>query len=74
MTTAVADRDRLIDLNERSRITGEGRSTIYERIKAREVTVVKLGRRTLFSEAEAYAFVKAKLEAARSASTGPNPR
>ena len=65
--TAVAERDRLIDLSERARITGEGRSTIYERIKAREVTVVKLGRRTLFSEAEAYEFVKAKLEAARAA-------
>ena len=65
------DHDRLIDINERSHITGEGRSTIYERIKADEVTVVKLGRRTLFSEAEAYAFVKAKLEAARERQSAP---
>jgi predicted DNA-binding transcriptional regulator AlpA len=58
-------RDRLIDLSERCRITGEGRSTLYERMKRQEVTVVKLGRRTLFSEAEAYAFVQQQLEAAR---------
>lgn len=63
--TAIADRDRLIPLSERSRITGEGRSTLYERIKAKEVTVVKLGRRTMVSEADAYAFVQAKLQAAR---------
>ena len=64
---SVAERDRLISLAERSRITGEGRSTIYERIKARQITVVKDGRRTLFSEAEAYAWVESKLAAARRA-------
>lgn len=58
-------KDRLIDVAERCRITGEGRSTLYERIKRGEVTVVKLGRRTLFSEQEAFAFVQSQLEAAR---------
>lgn len=62
---APAERDRLIPLAERSAITGEGRSTIYERMKRRELTVVKLGRRTLLSEAEAYAFVQERLQAAR---------
>lgn len=63
--TATDERDRLISLADRSRITGEGRSTIYERIKARQITVVKDGWRTLLSEAEAYAWVQAKLAAAR---------
>ena len=57
--------DRLIDIHERSRITGEGRSTIFARIKAGQITAVKDGRRTLFSEAEAFAHVQAKLATAR---------
>ena len=61
--------DRLIPIAERSRITGEGRSTIYERMKAGQITVVKDGRRTLFSEAEAYAHVQAKLATARQSAT-----
>ena len=63
--TTDGSRDRLIDIGERTHITGEGRSTIYERMKRRELTVVKLGRRTLLSEAEAYAFVQDRLQAAR---------
>ena len=61
--------DRLIPIAERSRITGEGRSTIYERMKAGQITVVKDGSRTLFSEADAYAHVQAKLAAARQSAT-----
>ncbi len=59
------ERDRLINLAERSRITGESRSTIYERIARREITVVKRGRRTLLSEKEAYDEVLARLATAR---------
>ena len=68
MNATAAERDRLIPLAERSAITGESRSVIYERIKLNELTAVKLGRRTMFSEAEAFAFVQAKLKAARAAS------
>lgn len=63
--TAENERDRLISIPARSHITGEGRSTIYKRIKLGQITVAKDGRRTLLSEAEAYAFVKAKLSEAR---------
>lgn len=58
-------RDRLISIDERCKITGEGRSTLYERMKRKELTVVKLGRRTLLSELESYSFVQQQLEAAR---------
>ena len=51
-------RDRLIDIPGRSLITGESRSLIYERMKRGEITVVKRGRRTLLSEAEAFAHVR----------------
>lgn len=65
--TSTAERDRLIGLAERGHITGESRSTIYERISRGEITVVKRGRRTLLSEAEAYGDVQDRLAVARQA-------
>ncbi|MCL6729175.1 helix-turn-helix domain-containing protein [Sphingomonas hankyongi] len=58
-------RDRLIDIAARSGITGESRTTIYNRIQSGEITVVKRGRRTFLSESEAYAEVRNCLVAAR---------
>lgn len=63
--TATQSRDRLVSVDEACRICGLGRSALYERMKTRELTVVKLGRRTLFSEQECFAFVQAKLDEAR---------
>ena len=68
MSTLEQSRDRLISLEEAGRITGLGRSSLYERL-GKDFTAVKLGRRTLLSEDEAYSFVQGKLEAARN----PNP-
>lgn len=58
-------RDRLVPIDEACHITGLGRSAFYERLKAAELTPVKLGRRTLVSEQECFAFVQAKLAEAR---------
>lgn len=63
--TVTDSRDRLVTVDEACRICGLGRSALYERLKANELTVVKLGRRTLFSEQECFSFVQAKLAAAR---------
>jgi excisionase family DNA binding protein len=63
--TAQESRDRLVSVDEACRICGLGRSALYERLKANELTVVKLGRRTLFSEQECFAFVQARLDEAR---------
>ena len=56
-------RDRLIDMGQFMEITGLGRSSLYNRMAAGEIVPVKAGRRTLFSEVEAYAFVQAQLAA-----------
>ena len=66
MMTLEQYRDRLISMEEAGRITGLGRSSLYERL-GKDFTVVKLGRRTLLSEAQAYQFVQDRLEAARNA-------
>lgn len=63
--TATQSRDRLVSIDEGCNITGLGRSALYERLKANELTVVKLGRRTMLSEQECFAFVQAKLDEAR---------
>ncbi len=63
--TTEDDRDRLISIPTRCQITGEGRSTVYKRIKAGRITVVKDGAKTLLSEAEAYAHNRALLAEAR---------
>ena len=65
--TAVADRDRLIDVNERYGITGYGRSLTYQREAEGKVRGYKVGRSKLYSENEAYAEVAA-IKAARAAS------
>ena len=66
MNTLDCSPDRLIPLEEAMRITGMGRSSLYERL-GKDFTVVKLGRRTLLSANEAHKFVAKKLEAARNA-------
>lgn len=63
--TMQESRDRLVPIDEACRITGLGRSAFYERLKTAEITPVKLGRRTLVSEQECFAFVSAKLAEAR---------
>ncbi len=56
-------RDRLVSVAEFMAITGLGRSSLYNRMAEGEIRPVKVGRRTLFSEAEAYAFVQRQLAA-----------
>ena len=57
-------RDRLISLEEAGRITGLGRSSLYERL-GKDFVAVKVGRRRLFSEQECFAFVQERLQEAR---------
>ena len=63
----LAERDRLIDVNERCEITGYGRSLTYQRENEGKVRGYKVGRRKLYSENEAFAEVAA-IKAARAAS------
>ena len=58
---------RLIPLNEVSRITSLKRTALYELIKAGELRPVKLGKKTVFSEAEVCAWVDARLAGRRAA-------
>ncbi len=51
--------DRLINVGERCRIVGYGRSTTYQREAEGKVKGYKVGRRKLFSENEAFAEVAA---------------
>ena len=64
MITVEQSPDRLISLEEAGRITGLGRSSIYQRLGI-DFTAVKLGQRTLLSANEAHKFVADKLQAAR---------
>jgi len=64
--TAVAERDRLVDITERCGIVGYGRSLTYQREAEGKVRGYKVGRRKLYSENEAYAEVAA-IKAARAA-------
>ncbi len=66
--SAAVEPNRLIPLPEFSRITGEGRSTIYQAIQRGEILAVKVGRMTRFSELDAYRRVEARIAAARAAS------
>ncbi|MEJ7776459.1 MAG: hypothetical protein WKF52_03530 [Sphingomicrobium sp.] len=57
--TAHVERDRLIDIQERCRITGYGRSTTFEQVAKGKVKRYKVGKRALYSENEAFAEVAA---------------
>ncbi len=61
MQTLASDTPRLIDIPELSRITTLQRTALYERIKAGEFRPIKLGRKTVFSEAEVRAWVNAQV-------------
>jgi len=52
---------RLIDLQEVTRITSLRKSALYELIKAGELRPAKLGRKTVFSEAEIHDWVRRRL-------------
>ena len=55
--------NRLITISKVSQITTLGRTSIYKLINAGELRPTKLGRKTVFSEAEVIAWVDAKLAA-----------
>lgn len=65
--SAAVEPNRLIALPEFSRITGEGRSSVYQAIARGEILAVKVGRMTRFSELDAYRRVQERIEAARAA-------
>jgi len=52
---------RLIPLQEVSRITSLKKTSIYQLIATGELHPVKLGRKTVFSEAEIHDWVEARL-------------
>ncbi|MHB0991399.1 MAG: helix-turn-helix transcriptional regulator [Burkholderiales bacterium] len=52
---------RLIPLKAVSQKTSLGKTALYELIKAGELRPVKLGRKTVFSEAEINAWIDARL-------------
>ena len=52
---------RLIPLPEVSRITSLKKTSIYQLIASGEFRPVKLGRKTVFSEAEIYEWVESRL-------------
>jgi predicted DNA-binding transcriptional regulator AlpA len=52
---------RLIGLAEVTRLTSLRKTSIYERIDTGEFRPCKLGRKTVFSESEIVAWVKARL-------------
>lgn len=52
---------RLIPLPEVSRITSLKKTSIYQLIADGELRPVKLGRKTVFSEAEIHAWVESRL-------------
>lgn len=52
---------RLIALPAVSQITSLKKTAIYQLIKAGEIRPAKIGRKTVFSEAEIYAWVDARL-------------
>lgn len=56
---------RLIGIPEVSRITTLQRTAIYERIKAGELKPIKLGRKTVFAEAEVTAWINDQMAKAR---------
>lgn len=53
---------RLIPLTVVTQITSLRKTALYELIKAGELRPVKLGRKTVFSEAEVNAWVDARLQ------------
>lgn len=67
MSVAV-EPNRLIDVAEWSKITGEGRSSAYKAIQRGEVLAIKVGRMTRFSELEAYRRVEERIAAAKAVS------
>jgi excisionase family DNA binding protein len=54
--------DRFIALPEVTRITSLRKTALYQLIKAGELRPVKLGRKTVFSEAEIFAWVNKQIE------------
>lgn len=54
---------RLIELPEVTRITSLKKTSIYERVKLGEFRAIKLGTKTVFSEAEIAAWVTQQLTA-----------
>ena len=56
-------RNRLINIRQVREITSLGHTSIYKLINAGELRPTKLGRKTVFSEAEVIAWVDAKLAA-----------
>lgn len=65
MPNELQETPRLIDIPELSRITTLRRSALYERIKSGEFRPIKLGRKTVFAEAEVRAWVNAQLTRGR---------
>jgi predicted DNA-binding transcriptional regulator AlpA len=54
---------RLINVEATLERTGLGKTSLYERIKAREFRPIKLGRRTFFPEEEVTDWVNARIAA-----------
>jgi excisionase family DNA binding protein len=52
---------RLIDLPEVTRLTTLRKTAVYELIKAGELRPIKLGRKTVFAEAEVANWVRTKI-------------
>ena len=52
---------RFIPLPEVTRITTLHKTTLYQLIKAGELRPIKLGRKTVFSEAEIFAWMESRL-------------
>ncbi len=65
---AAVEPNRLIDITELGRVTGEGRTSLYQAIARGEILAVKVGRMTRFSELDAYRRVQERIDAARAAS------
>jgi prophage regulatory protein len=65
MEAGAVETPRLIDLPELSRITTLKRSALYERIAAGEFRPIKLGRKTVFAEAEVRAWVNERVAMGR---------
>lgn len=57
----IAATPRLIAIHEVSTITSLRKTALYQLIKAGELRPVKLGRKTVFSEAEIFAWVNKRL-------------
>jgi excisionase family DNA binding protein len=59
VSTSIAP--RLIDLRSVSSITSLKKTKLYELVKAGELRPIKLGRKTVFAEAEVWAWVQARI-------------